>query len=285
MPSFYSVLQYLPDPLRGECVNFGVITYNDRGARARFLRSWRRISAFGGEDITFLRDFAKSVDQAIDSQTLLRLSPDAPERPQLDAEKLESMASDWMNSIQLTPARASLLSPDALLASIAGDFLYEPEREHRQARSRLHAGQLAYDALRNAVTFRVPEPLARKVVQHGREIRGHAEPHRFDASLGNGKALAAALGVSFETKEERDQEAYVTQAAWSFADVRKVLPDLPLTLFVIPPPGGDNDPFHRARIIARDLDVQVVKEGQKEAWASRAAALLPADLINGARGG
>jgi Protein of unknown function (DUF3037) len=64
MPGYYSVVQYLPDPVTDERVNIGVITYGDGGIRCRFLRTWTRVRMFGGEDVSFLREFAAGVTQA-----------------------------------------------------------------------------------------------------------------------------------------------------------------------------------------------------------------------------
>jgi len=47
MPSYYSVVQFLPDPIRDEKVNLGVLAYNDSGVLvSHFIRDWKRIRNF-----------------------------------------------------------------------------------------------------------------------------------------------------------------------------------------------------------------------------------------------
>ena len=42
MTSYYSVVQYVPNPMSGERVNVGVIAFDGHAVRTRFLRNWTR---------------------------------------------------------------------------------------------------------------------------------------------------------------------------------------------------------------------------------------------------
>src|SRR5215210_4704143 len=107
MPVYYTVVQYLPDPVTDERINVGVIVFGDGQVRSHFLHDWRRVRQFGAEDIGFLLDFADRVKQATGSQ--LPLTDDYPSQP-ITEELLANIAGTWINSIQLTPARASLVA-------------------------------------------------------------------------------------------------------------------------------------------------------------------------------
>jgi len=122
MASHYTVVQYVPDPATDERINVGVLTYGDGQIRCRFLRDWRRVEQFGGEDIGFLRDLARDIQTAAGAQPTLFAMPGAG---RLDEETLRRMIGRWRNSVQFTPTRASLLKPAELLDDVAGRFLRE----------------------------------------------------------------------------------------------------------------------------------------------------------------
>src|ERR1700737_3502926 len=109
MASYYSIVQYLPDPTIDERINVGVIAFDERNVRVKFLDNWKRVRHFGGRDISFLLDFAKSVQQTASIQMQL---PDFANMESLDRSFIHKMADNWINSIQVTQPRASLLSAD-----------------------------------------------------------------------------------------------------------------------------------------------------------------------------
>ena len=106
MASYYTVVQYVPDPLAGERINIGVFAYGEGRILCRFLQNWNRVRAFGGEDIQFLLDFTERAKS-------------------FTAEQVKKMAANWNHSIQLTEPRGWLTSPEDLLAEVAGLFLRE----------------------------------------------------------------------------------------------------------------------------------------------------------------
>lgn len=62
MVSYYTVVQYYPDPIADERINIGVMAFGDGRVRSRFIQDWRRVEQFGGEDISFLHDFARRAE-------------------------------------------------------------------------------------------------------------------------------------------------------------------------------------------------------------------------------
>src|ERR1700682_5257485 len=99
MPSHYSIVQYVPDPISDERINVGVIATGDGGAvRVRFLNHWQRVRQFGLRDVSFLQDFARRIEIG---QRELNLSGDEWSEP-----ILRRLSSEWIQSIQLTEPRA-----------------------------------------------------------------------------------------------------------------------------------------------------------------------------------
>jgi hypothetical protein len=115
MTSYYSQIQYVPNALTGERINFGVVAVDSQGCRFHFVRDWRRAAAFGGEDVGFLREFA---DDAL-SKGSSWFSLGTDNSPALIAEVLRH----WHNKIQFTELRPSTKARDELLADVSALFL------------------------------------------------------------------------------------------------------------------------------------------------------------------
>ncbi len=60
MASFYTVVQYVPDPVTDERVNIGVIVAAEDTVQSRFLSNWRRVKQFGGTLESWLRTKLRS---------------------------------------------------------------------------------------------------------------------------------------------------------------------------------------------------------------------------------
>ena len=112
MTARYTVVQYVPDPMAGERINFGVITWDDEAICSRFVTDWRHVRSFGKEDIGFLRDFVDAVAGATSKQLGL---PAIGETEELDSSRLEKMIGTWGYSIQFAEPRGSTKNAEALL--------------------------------------------------------------------------------------------------------------------------------------------------------------------------
>src|SRR4051812_42848901 len=105
--SRYAVVRYVPDPLREEYINIGVIVVTDHGhfSGSRFLDRWSRVQRIAGVDTSFLKDIALDLSRLADRQA--SLSPDQP----FTSERLSHLAAEWQNTVQFSDARASV-APD-----------------------------------------------------------------------------------------------------------------------------------------------------------------------------
>lgn len=266
MPSYYTVIQYMPDPVAGECVNIGVIVFGEGVVRSRFLRDWHRVQHFGDDDIGFLKDLARRASAWS--------RPDAPlpcfgTDIRLDEGGIRSIAGRWMNSIQFSEPRASLLAPDRLLIDIAPRFLREPMRVQRGFRDHRAAAGLATRRIRAALT-EVAGSESDKLVRTHDAIAGELDEHRFDVAVRNGKLLFAAQGLSFEAPASRELERELGETAWAIADVRNHYPNVPLGVVVLPPKTNVKI-FDRATHIFGGLNAEVVLEPHVDEWAERMA--------------
>ena len=119
MISFFRVVRYYPDLVTGECVNVGVIAFDDQQVLAHVREDWRRVEAFGGS-----------------------LSPEVAEEylgdvPSWTPERAKAHESHYMSSLQFSEPCASTLKADELLIDMANRMLgcAHPERQERTAQA------------------------------------------------------------------------------------------------------------------------------------------------------
>jgi Protein of unknown function (DUF3037) len=269
MPSYYSVVQYVPDPVADERINVGVIVFGDGVVRSRFLRSWRRVQALSGTDVTFLREFVGAVATWAPEQRDL---PGIAEVREVTGSALRAMAGHWINSIQFSEPRASLAAPDAVMADIAARFLKEPTPRRRGFRDRRAAAQAAYIQLRAALQ-QVAGPQTHAVLARYVKVAGRFDEHRFDISVQNGRTILAAQGLSFEVPASRELEKEVDAVAWAIDDVHRAA-ESPALAVVALPPKSRSRVFDRAVNVFRGLGATVVQEDEIGAWATDTAMAL-----------
>ena len=123
MTSYYSIIQYVPNPVANERINIGVIIFDDKEIKVKFLKNWNRVKNFCMGDITFLRDFESQIQKAV-SQGLLFPGDSLLDQPR--QEQLQRVSENWMNSVQFTEPNFSLKSVDKLLEDSIKKYLIEP---------------------------------------------------------------------------------------------------------------------------------------------------------------
>lgn len=123
MASYYSIIQYVPNPIANERINIGVIIFDDKEIKVKFLKNWNRVKNFCMGDITFLRDFESQMQNAV-SQGLLFPGDSLLDQPR--QERLQRVSESWMNSVQFTEPNFSLKPVDKLLEDSIKKYLIEP---------------------------------------------------------------------------------------------------------------------------------------------------------------
>jgi hypothetical protein len=275
MPSYFSVVQYIPDPIADERVNVGVLVYGDGKMCVRFLHNWTRVKSFGGEDVKFLRDFAKQASLVSEGQQ--SFLPGSAEKV-WDEVLLTKLSEQWRNSIQITKPRASLDQPDQLLRQVAGWFLREPIQVARAARDKRTAAKLAADEVASALFQRFGD-VGREAIKRNKLVQGALAPHEFDLVAEHDTLLFAANALSFEIADESGLKRDVDALAWSLSDIREKDHDVPLGIFVLPPRGSQKLYRHAERIFD-GLGAQFVPEERLTPWADDMANLSAPFLAN-----
>jgi hypothetical protein len=123
MTSYYSIIQYVPNPIANERINIGVLIFDEEEIKVKFLENWKRVENFCMGDITFLRDFESQMQEVV-SQGLLFPGDSLLDQPRQD--RLQRVSESWMNSIQFTEPNFSLKPVDKLLEDSIKKYLIEP---------------------------------------------------------------------------------------------------------------------------------------------------------------
>jgi hypothetical protein len=256
MASFYSVVQYVPDAVREERVNIGVVVFGAGRVRSLFVQRFGRVRQFAGKDVSFLKDVAA-------------------EAKHWDEKTIRHLASHWTGSVQLTAPSASLLSTDDLLHDVARRYLVEQAAAERGYRVKSDAVRLVRRRVREKLVDRLGAAGRALLKDRDYPLRGEHMAYEFDISVGNGEPLFAAQGLSFEVPSARTLDKDISATAWLVEDVKRVNKDFPIGVVVLPP-AEDNETFQKAKNIFQELRAEVVSEHDLSGWAEKMVNRIPA---------
>jgi hypothetical protein len=145
----FFLLRYVPDVIKGEGVNIGVILLEEGRSGftgVRFTRDWRRARCADPEvDIELLESYEAELQKLLDSRTPEIINYRGPfsRRDWL----LGQMQQSFSGALQLAPMTAVLAeSPQAALGELAQTYLESTARGHRALSGR----RVIYTAMREA---------------------------------------------------------------------------------------------------------------------------------------
>ncbi len=260
MASFYTVVQFVPDPVADERINAGVIVYGEGQILAHFVENWNRLQRFGNKDVSFLKQFAHDLMERIRAGTA---------EPQITEATLQEMVSSWRSAIQFTAPRGSLLSLEALLEDAEGRFLANDHPQGNRPFTRWYMKRLAFNAACLAFVQRGGER-ARRFVKRNFSIPGVISSHPFSLAIANGSPLVAAEVFSFVGTDRKAQEKDVMATAWAFEDIRKRHGTMDLAALVLT--GEEPSPaYEDAGKVFGSLGVRIVPKDQVDTWSDEVA--------------
>jgi len=261
----YSIVRYVPDPVRGEQINIGVVVAAEDPPtfRARFLPQsatgrLKRISA--RSDFRFIRDLAQQMAEAADDHLPL----DQPGRARWSAAALERAAIEWANTIQFSEVRAALHEqPDALLDTLYTRYVADPRPTVKRARDRRWVRRRVRTSLRQALASARPAADPDELIRRDPEVEGEFEAHRFDFGLANGDLRRLVQTLSFESSDRSAVKTEADAVAWAIDDVRRRHAALPISVVTI----GDGKLLASAAHVYDALGASVVREQEIPQWA------------------
>jgi hypothetical protein len=133
IPCEFFLIRYVPDVVKGEFTNIGVLLRevgSDAVAQVRFTRDWARVRCMDAEaDIAML--------EALESEIAARLRMGAGAEatdPRFPKPVMEVIADSFSNSIQMTDARACLAESVAAEMDLLMKMYVEPLRVKQERR-------------------------------------------------------------------------------------------------------------------------------------------------------
>jgi hypothetical protein len=246
----YAVLQYVPDPVRQESLNVGVVVAipGSDTAAVRMLKKPEaaRLKWLGvKDDIQFLDDLADDLSH-----------PEVPPGGTA-ADVLARAHTEWGGTVRVSELRAALHDDVQDLC----DELYS--RYVANPRTRKRAAYRDRAAARRTVATALREGLPKEAVQTRVTVPGRYEAHRFDLGLRNGKLLHAIATFSFEAPDREALQTEVDACAWAIQDVRKATPQLPITVVTI----GAGERLNAAEQMYHEVGARLIREPHIEEWA------------------
>ena len=267
MSSRYSIIQYVPNPIADERINIGIVAFNDRLVKARFIKSWKRIRCFASneKDIDYLQEFQTKVEKL--ASLGLLFTDNVTDRDN-NLTRLTKISESWGNSIQLTTPKGSLEDPETLLTQISKDLLIEPYAAKTSAsRDRQAAVRLVRSKVKKVLDKFGKE--AKEYYKKDHLLKGSLGNNKFDVAVANGKTFFAAQSISFEVQTS---EQTIASTSWIVSDVKKIQPNTPLGVVVLLP-HQESPHFERVQKIYQDarkkfvfLGAEIVEEKDIESW-------------------
>jgi hypothetical protein len=270
--SYYAVVRYVPDPVRDERINIGVVVASGTGEfiGARFAHDLQRAKSFGAEDVGFLKDFAKTLDD-LTIQPRLRLKLGGA--PEWDVQTLRTFHERWGNSIQFSEPRAAQEpEPDKLLEAVFARYVSAPRQREHRVRDRRWVVAQAVEHLRAEARERFPEEEVSHIIKRSQQITGAFDSHTFPLLLQRDGSAHAVEALSFEGEDTDKLAREVDATAWTIDDVRKAKPDLPITILTLEK--EESNQFLRAARIYVALHANVVTSRDLGEWAQHAVRAL-----------
>lgn len=277
--TYFSIIRYVPDPVREEQINIGIIAIDATQpyGRARFLTRWERVRRFGGEEIEFIKEFVRDVEHRLPKQPALFKDT------LLGTEELEKLASNWKNSIQFSAPKVSTLPVEQLVDREFKRFVDSVSHRITERREKNSVIQSAKKALILALENRFKQTdIGKQVIRTKETIEGKLDTYRFDIALKNGRVYLAAPAISFKIQELSALQKEVDATAWAISDVKQKMSALEFAVLVSPPERQKRSAFEyygRAKNIFNALKVPVIEQSDVSNWAETAIKKLPTSVV------
>ncbi|MGK7930388.1 MAG: DUF3037 domain-containing protein [Microcystaceae cyanobacterium] len=254
MVSRYSIIQYIPDPIADERINIGVLLFDDYQVKVHFLNSWKRVQNFSGDNIGFLRDFAKRMERSADEGLLF---PGDQETELPKHQRLLKVAQGWMNSIQFTEPRGSLQPLEDIFEEIITKFLVEPIEPPKKPRNRQDAARITIKKVKTATLKKLGNE-GKDLIKEKYAIAGQHGEYELDIAVVNSHPYLAAQGLSFEV---HPPESVLNDLSWKIEEINKKNPDFPLAVMVLPPNETVNSDYKMLEKIYRERTNIYIQQG------------------------
>ena len=279
MPVYrYSLIQYVPDPVRDERVNVGVaVTGGDETAPAAAVRSaflpkgeMGRLKQLGGIDqFDLVLDLAEQMSGGRSREGATSPGDSAQF---WDADALDRASREWANVLRITRPRSFVFDdPDLLLQRLYKQLVERPKRHVERSRDRRWVSKRVLDSFERALKARDPGINLSQHLERNRTIHGRDDSHVFALEVRNGRPKFLVDALSVEGGEESSRKTEVDALKWKVEDVVKALKgSLRVAVAAI---GPDERLDPQARVF-ESLGAELIREAALDSWVERASAMV-----------
>ena len=268
MPSYYSVVRFVPSALAEEFVNVGVLTFGDGKVRGKFLENWWRVERFA--DVKTLAS-ARAFQEWVEG-SMVPEGPSDKRMRAIDESDVRRLSGEWAGSVQLSEPRASTLEPDDLLEDIAPTFLIEPPARNERPWDKRRVVTETSQAIRSAILEKIGKD-THLAVHTRRPISAGIRARVFDVVVSNAAPRLAVQCVNFNVNDMKRVLDQVDVVAFAMEDVHKKSKDFPFSVVVVPPE-EEEATFAQAKQTLESVGAEVVFESGMDEWSARAAERL-----------
>jgi hypothetical protein len=277
MGTFFTVIQFVPDPVADERLNAGLIVYTDQVVKLHLVHDWKRLERFAdAEKVEYLREFAQDfADRTSGDSFTSRLTRD----------DLDTMIRKWQSLIQFTKPRGSLLEPEPLLKQIVRRFLPADIATEAESVAPAPAGRTLKKSVRSALHEAIRSILGKKSslkVKTNVAVSGSVVDHKFPVGIVNGIPRLAAQVIAFgdkNTPESRLNRIHST--AWIFHEILGQPPEKRPRLAVIIDEANPALPeFQEARQAFDQIHVEMITEAELKPWADKTVEEIAAETTH-----
>jgi hypothetical protein len=255
MASFYSILQYVADPVRDERVNIGVFAFDQ--SRCRFVNTddWSRLRCLAG---------AQSVPAVKDAVRELR---------RWDEKEVRTFADRPFGNFNLTQPSASLLSPEELLLFISQRVLPTQAAKRVNYRVKSAVVQVIRRQFRDRLKDRFGPGGVTLLRDKGRLIYSTKVPVNPDVVIGNGEVQSVVQALSFQEQDENKVQRDVSATGFIIRSIREAqgsIAAVPIGVVVVPPKDGSGEMsryYDRAMAEFTDRKAHLLDESELGDWA------------------
>jgi hypothetical protein len=250
MKHMYSVIRYVPDPIRGEFINVGAIAGSDDSSEWEVRQVDNPARARRLDERGTLTAVWAVIDQL---GRLVDAHEEAIERPTLGVEALlsemwlEEISASYRNIVQLSPPTPiSAETAAEALDEVFAQLIVDPE-PHRGGENTKHPALAAVRRAYRDAGLEKNQQLHERVVVHAGDHR-----ERLDFAVANGRVVQLAQTWSFRVADQDALAESVRAWGWTIRAVKdqggtitvnereiEVPSDVDLEVVLIPPRDGE----------------------------------------------
>lgn len=287
MRYIYSVVRFVPDTVRGEFVNVGVLAGSDESSEwdIRTVGNQKRARSLDEKGLlglvwSFVDDIGREVDRHTEA---VQKSLFDSTGSKISEEWLTELSQQSRNVVQFsTPAVIVAGDIDEALNDLFEQFIVDPESRRFTFKKK----HVALAAVRRA--YREAGLRPQEHFEEGANVKGQHHKERFDFVVANGRAVQLAQTWSFQVPNQEDLTEQVKAWAWTVGDIRhhggtaetatrriEVPHDVDIEVVYVPPAnGGPRVALNEALAAFQEINVRSVEANQATRVGLQASELI-----------